>query len=565
MKRKIFFKILALTALSLILLFLAVVIITYSHSKRLVRERLETETGLVEKLLNSAGEYEVFEAYRNNDELRVTVVSLTGEVLFESDTHAEIGENHLGREEIEYALAGTPQAVERYSETFACEMSYYAVKTTVDDGTEVVVRLAVKSSEITSYFLSSLPFLLFSLLAAMLVALTLASKLSKSVSDKIGEVANSLKSLNDGEYIPLKTNTKEPEFFAVFNEINECNAKAYEAKLREEYEREKLNAVLSRVSQGIVALDGKDTIVFANDSALRLFDGSVTGEGNSLAYLIADTRLCKRILTEKGENFSFEERFRDTVLNVTGKTLTNTTGMSKLLIFTDVTAEKEIVRQKSDFFANASHELKTPITVMRGLAELLLQTEGLPEKERKQIERIHKESLRLTSLISDMLKISKLERGDEEEERAAVDLSALANEVVSELTVAIQKKNLQVSVTGAGTVTADNKSIYELMQNLVSNAVNYNKENGWLNVAIEDREQTVVLCVEDGGIGVEKEHLPRLCERFYRVDKSRSKKTGGTGLGLAIVKHVCARYNADLKIESEIDEGTRITVTFKKA
>lgn len=564
MKKKIFLKVLALTAFSLVLLFTAVVIITYSHSKRLVRERLETETGLVEKLLDNTGEYEAFEAYRNNDELRVTVISLTGEVLFESDTHAELGENHLDREEVKYALAGTPQAVERYSETFDCEMSYYAVKTTVDDGAEVIVRLAVKSSEITSYFLSSLPFLLLSLLAAMLVALAFANKLSKSVSDKIGEVANSLKSLNDGEYIPLKTSTKEPEFFAVFNEINECNEKAHAAMLREEHEREKLNAVLSRVSQGIVALDEKGTIVFANDSALRLFEGSVTDEGKPLAYLIADTRLCKRILTENAESFSFEEKFRDCLLNVSGKNLADTTGMSKLLIFSNVTTEKEIVRQKSDFFANASHELKTPITVMRGLAELLLQTDGLPEKERKQIERIHKESLRLTSLLSDMLKISNLERG-EEEERTSVDLRAVANEVVSELAVAIQAKNLQVRVTGEGTVTASNKNMYELVQNLVGNAVNYNKENGWLNVVTEEGENAVVFRVEDGGIGIEKEHLPRLCERFYRVDKSRSKKTGGTGLGLAIVKHVCARYNADLKIESEFGEGTCITVTFKKA
>lgn len=562
MKKKMFLKILALTAFSLVLLFTAVVLITYAQSKRLIHERLETETGLVEKLLDSAGEYEVFEAYRNNDELRVTVISLTGEVLFESDTHAEIGENHLDREEVKYALDGKPQAVERYSQTFDCEMSYYAVKTTVDDGTEVIVRLAIKSSEIASYFLTSLPFLILSLLVAILVALALANKLSKGVSGKIGEVASSLKSLNDGEYVPLKTSTEEPEFFAVFNEINECNEKAHAAMQREEREREKLNAVLSRVSQGIVALDERGAIVFANDSALRLFDG-VTGEGKGLAYLIPDTQLCNRILSETNENFAFEERYRGALLNVTGKNLSNESGISKLVIVSDVTTEKEIVRQKSDFFANASHELKTPITVMSGLAELLLQSDALPEKEHKQIERIHKESVRLADLLSDMLKISKLERG-EEEECTAVDLRGVANEVVSELAVAIDTKNLKVGVTGEGTVTADNKSIYELVQNLVGNAVNYNKENGWLNVAVEEKENAVVFRVEDGGIGIEKEHLPRLCERFYRVDKSRSKKTGGTGLGLAIVKHVCARYNADLNIESEFGVGTCITVTFKK-
>lgn len=560
-------KILGMTLCCLILLFGAGITVTYFNGKRVIRERLSTETRLVASLLKDESDYEAFEAYYNNDELRVTVISLAGEVLFESDTGAEIEENHLDREEVRCALAGEPKTVERYSETFRCRMTYYAVQSNLTNGDTVILRLAVKSSEITSYFFVSLAFFALSFLVAIVIASTLAEKISRNISGKIDEVGASLKSLNAGQYEPLKTDAGEPEFYSVFNEINELNESTHEAMRREAREREKLGAVLDNVSQGVVALDEKKRIVFVNDSALRLFNGAKTRVGTSLAYLIEDTRLREKIEERIGENaFSFEYDLQEKTLAVSGKTVFEGSdkGMSHLLLFTDVTAEKEMIRQKSDFFANASHELKTPITVMRGLAELLLQEENLNEREKKQIERVYKESLRMGSLISDMLKISKLERSEEEEHREPIELREVALEAAAELAPAAQAKGLSVSVEGEGKVLAEYKKMFELIQNLLSNAVHYNKENGWIRVEIVDGEKDVRLRVSDGGIGIEKEHLPRLCERFYRVDKSRSKKTGGTGLGLAIVKHICVLYKAKFSIESEFGVGTNVTVIFDK-
>ena len=225
--------------------------------------------------------------------------------------------------------------------------------------------------------------------------------------------------------------------------------------------------------------------------------------------------------------------------------------------------EKELAQRKSDFFANASHELKTPLTVMRGMTELLMQEEQ-DERRKKQLERIYKENIRLTDLISDMLKISRLERGEEKEERARVSLRETANEIAAELSQQIAEKSIRFEVEGDGFIVADGKKIFQVIQNLCANAVNYNKEGGFVRVEITETERKVVWCVKDSGIGIEKQHIPRICERFYRVDKSRSKKTGGTGLGLAIVKHVCALYGASLHIESEFGVGTTITVQFKK-
>lgn len=569
MKRKIFLQILGATALSLILLFVAGIVIMYANGRKVIRERLTIETKLVTELLSDPTEYAAFDEYYNNDELRVTIISTSGEVLFESDIDEGLHENHLDREEVQNALRGTPKTVERYSETFGCEMTYYAMTDSLSDGTEIVVRLAVRSSEVSAYFLSALPFLIVSFVLTIVIASVFANKLSKDVSARITEVGDSLKSLNAGQYKPLKTDTTEPEFYSVFNEINELNESTHEHIRREEGEHDKLNAVLDNVSQGIVALNKKREIEFVNGSALRLFDCESPAEGRTLPYLIEDARLCERI-AQSGEegDFRFEYAYGEKTLAVTGKRIrenaeTDKRALSQILIFTDVTGEKEIIRQKSEFFANASHELKTPITVMRGLTEILLEKEDLNESEKKQIERIHKESMRMASLISDMLKLSRLERS-EEEERTEVKLDEIAAEVIAELSEEAKAKKLTVELetTGDCQVLADPKKMFELIQNLCSNAVNYNKEQGFIHVDLTGTETSVTLTVEDSGIGIEKEHLPRLCERFYRVDKSRSKKTGGTGLGLAIVKHICALYKAELFIDSEIGKGTRVTVTF---
>ncbi len=332
-------------------------------------------------------------------------------------------------------------------------------------------------------------------------------------------------------------------------------------------EKKFFKILLDNVPQGIVALNAKKELVFVNDSAMLMFGGRGRDAGKGLSYLVDDSVLCEKIHNRIGEEkFILEHEYAGRQLSVAGKHIAGgeeENGLSCILLFSDMSGEKEIIRQKSEFFANASHELKTPITVMRGLTEILLTKEDLEEQEKKQITRIHKESLRMAELISDMLKLSKLERS-EEEERVEVDVREVAEEILSELAGGIENKNLAVRITGQGKVFADPKKIFELLQNLCSNAVNYNKQDGWLKVEILENEEGVTLRVADGGIGIEKEHIPRLCERFYRVDKSRSKKTGGTGLGLAIVKHICALYKAELDIDSAIGKGTEVTVRFHK-
>lgn len=568
MKRKIFVRFFAVTLISVLLMFAFGLVAVHLNTKNVVRERLIQETELAAALLSSESDYASFEKYRDNSELRITVLDLEGNVIYESDTTVLLN-NHADREEVRNAIAGTPVTVERYSETFQCDMTYYAVRTALEDGREVILRLAVQSSQVSSYITALLPLLFAVLAVSLIVSFVLSQVLSGSVSVKITEIGDSLKSLNEGQYVPIRTDSSEPELYAVLNEINELNAHIHAHIRTAEGERSKLNTVLDNVTQSIIALDAQKRIIFANKSALSLFRGTPRDVGKDLMFLVEELPVYEQISAHLAEDHNFVCGYGGKILSVVICQVHDDTisdHISAILIVTDITKEKLVEKQRSDFFANASHELKTPITVLQGLSEVLMSKEGMDETSQKQLARIHKESQRLGSLISDMLMLSKIESG--EAAPAAIEvlaLEAVAEEILGELSEELHRRSLTAEVTGSGRIRGEQRMIYELVENLISNATKYNKEGGQVAVSVAETDAGVRLTVKDTGIGIEKEHLPRLCERFYRVDKSHSKRIGGTGLGLAIVKHICTVYSAALTIDSEPGQGTTVTVLFGKA
>ena len=565
MKKKIFYRFFAVTLVSVLLMFASGIVAVNLNTKNVVNERLKEETELAATLLNDRSDFSVFNAYSDNPELRITIFDIEGNTLYESDTKAELG-NHADREEVINAIAGTPTAVERYSDTFMCDMTYYAIRTSLADGSEVVLRLAVRSSQVTSYITSLVPLLIVVLALSLIISFVLSNLLSRSVSTKVTEIGDSLKTLNSGEYVPIKTDMSEPELYGVLNQINELNTNIHSHIRAADGERVKLNTVLDNVSQSIVAVDSAKKIVFANKSALSMFRGSHRDINRDLIFLIDDLGIYDNIASHLNENYAFTCPFNGLTLSVVISKVTDdaiSDEICAIIIITDITREKLIQKQKSDFFANASHELKTPITVMQGFAEVLMNKEGIDEGSKKQLGRIYKESQRLGSLITDMLMLSKIESGDAPKRvLTEIRLEELAREVLDGLSEKAQSRGISASIEGSATVTADQTMIFELIENLVSNAIKYNKDGGTVKVCITKAASGVILQVKDSGIGIEKEHLPRLCERFYRVDKSHSKRIGGTGLGLAIVKHICAITDAELSIESEFGIGTTVTVIF---
>ena len=567
MKKKIFYKVFAATLACVLLMFVFGIIAVNMNTNNIVNERLKEETELAATLMNEQSDFAVFNKYSDNPELRITIFDMSGNVLYESDTKAPL-ENHADREEIKNALEGKPDTVERYSETFQCDMTYYATKTALSDGTEVILRLAVRSSQVTPYFTAIIPLFILVLAVSLILSFVLSTFISRNVSSKVTEIGASLKSLNEGQYAPIQTDMSEPELFGVLNQINELNANIHNHIRVADGERVKLNAVLDNVSQSIIALDSSKRIVFANKRAFEMFHGTHHDIGRNLVFLIEKLPVYEQITEHIGENFAFNCVYDDKHLSVVLTKVTNEVicnDISAIMIVTDITKEKLIEKQKSDFFANASHELKTPITVMQGFAEVLMNKESMDDTSKKQLGRIYKECLRLGSLISDMLMLSKIESGDAPVRALSeVALEDIAKEVLDGLSEKAQSRNITAKIVGSAKICADQTMIFELVENLVSNAIKYNKDGGSVTVSITETDTGVCLKVEDTGIGIEKEHLPRLCERFYRVDKSHSKRIGGTGLGLAIVKHICAISDAELSIESEFGVGTTVTVAFRR-
>lgn len=567
MKKKIFFQFFSVTLVCVILMFSVGLIAVNFNSKTVLKERLAEETQLACSLVQQKDDFDNFKRYENNDAFRVTIFDPNGNVLYESDTKADL-ENHSDREEIVNALNGTPQVVERYSETFKCKMTYYALKSELEDGSPIVLRLAVKSNQLSSYLYIALPIFISVLIVALIASIVISFFLSKKFSQKILAVGTSLRSLNQGQYQPIKTDSSEPEFYSVLNEINDLNEKTHSHIKNLEAEHKKLNTILDNVLQGIIALDSNNKIVFANKSALKIFDAKGNFDGKEFIYLIDDINVCNLIDKNIGNNNTFNCEYNNldlkiNLINITDNDLSKI--IANVLIVTDVTIEKAIAKQKSDFFANASHELKTPVTVLQGLSELLLAKDTLDAQSKKQVARINKESIRLSSLIADMLKLSKLEKGEDKDTILEnVNIRAICDEILCDLNEEILKRNLAINIIGSAQLHCDPKKIYELCENLISNAIRYNVDGGKINIEIQDNSNNVVFKVSDTGIGIAKEHLPRLCERFYMVDKSRSSTTGGTGLGLAIVKHICALYNAELNIESELHKGSTFTIKFNK-
>ena len=562
MKRKIFLKFFAVVLMSLLLMFVFSFIAVKAITEKIIKERLIEETKIVSLLLNDKSDFEKFKVYEGNSKFRITIIDLDGTVLFESDTSKEL-ENHLDREEIQSALNGKETTITRYSETFECNMTYYAMKVKLDSGEDVILRLAVWSSESASYLKIALPLLVIVLLFALILSLVLSRFISSDISSKVVGIGNSLKSLNQGKYVPVVADESEPELKSVFAQINELNESTHTHILEISREQKKLKKLLENISQGIIAVNDQGEIVFANKSAFDTFKSNENTK--NLLDFIKNIELYNEVSAHLFENHTFEYKLDESYLSVTiHEVQKDDIKISSIIIITDITSERLISKQKSEFFANASHELKTPITVMQGLSELLKNDEELNEGAKKRIERIHKESLRLGSLITDMLYLSQLERGEEvKEAKCEVDLRKVFDEAHEVLSEKISDKNIRYTINGSFTILAEEKKIYEIAENLLSNAIRYNKDGGEINVSLTKTDTEGILTVSDTGIGIEKKHIPMLCQRFYRVDKSHSKKTGGTGLGLAIVKHTCALYQASLDIESEIDVGTKFTIKFK--
>ncbi len=561
MKKRIILQSFIISLVTAMVVFFSSIATHYSVQENRIKKEIQSDAAMFAGL--TAADSSALENITDFGSARVTVIDENGKVLFDSGkSDSENMDDHSKREEVVAALEGRPVVVKRHSDTLGKDMYYYALAVDTDGG-RVVVRVAESAGDIWSFSCIAFIYVAVALVVAFLLSYLLAKNLSDKVEARLTDLRDALRSTNNGDYEIRPCETSDALDFSIISELNELAS-----MLRENYstlrkEKAKLDSVVYNMTQGLIVVDKNFNVVLRNGVAQQLTGKAKTGV--NLINMIDDEELFEKLsgILTKGENetFPYVYKEKDLVINVFTLGLSDVEDDLGVILISDVTKEKELARQKSIFFANASHELKTPLTSVQGLSEVLLSRTDEKSPDYKYIKRIHTESVRLHNIVMDMLYISRLESREVARNHDNVRLSAVVNESLQSYKEEIAAKEIAVKTEGDACVEGDEHNLYECINNIVGNAVHYNKKGGSININMSEKDGFATITVKDGGIGIAKEHLPYICERFYRVDKSRSKQTGGTGLGLSIVKHVVALYGGSLNIASEEDVGTTVTVT----
>ncbi|MFQ9858553.1 MAG: ATP-binding protein [Evtepia gabavorous] len=482
---------------------------------------------------------------------RLTWVDTDGTVLYDSVADPATMENHGDRAEIRQALEEGSGQGKHLSNTLLQKNLYYAAR--LSDGT--VLRISCVETTVGALILGVLQPVLWILVLALILSGILASRLSRQITKPI----NSLDLEN-----PRLDETYE-EIFPLVSRLREQNrtiGRQMDALGRRQRE---FAALAENMSEGVLLIDSRYHVLSGNQSAFHLLgekqqpesirQGTCRREiweaaGKALAGRHAETLM-------RGESHIFEILASPVTANgqVTGA----------VILMVDVTEREERESLRREFSANVSHELKTPLTSISGFAELM--KEGLVEadKMREFAGDIYKECGQLIALIDDIMKLSRLDEGSEELSAERVDLYDLSQKILQELTPVAAKRGISLHMEGGRqTIQGVWRILHEMIYNLCDNAIKYNKDGGAVTVRVTEEEDQVVVSVEDTGIGISEGQQDRVFERFYRVDKSHSRRVGGTGLGLSIVKHGAQYHNAQLSLDSEPGAGTTITLRFPK-
>ena len=559
MKKKIIITNVIIVVFALLILFLSGISITKSINKKQAEERI----------IDVANIYA--ENYTSSDKVvknvpkdyRVTVVDKSGKVLSDSET-ADVSnmENHIDREEIVAALHGKPVAVTRRSDTTNKDMVYSAVKVNLSADDYVFVRVSTPVDSVNLYATSTILPNFYVLIAAIIAAVILSVVLTKSLVKPMAEIKNSLIALNNGTFTPSTPSEKDPEINKMLSEINDIGEKLSDTITTVSEDNKKLDYILNNVSDGIVVITANGNIEVMNDNAKLVFDVKNDAISSNYTVLSANEKFISAVSDAVNERINKVFEFTTAAHDVYLTSIRCLAGGMTIIVLSDITAVKHGEEIRSEFFANASHELKTPLTAIKGFNDVI----GMKSKDddiKMLSSKIDKEVNRIVSLIDDMLNLSKLET-TKTPIVEKVDLVAVARDAEESISALARAKNVNIEISGEGTVEMEKDHAYELVKNLMENAVRYNEDGGHVLVSVDEKADKVTLKVKDDGIGIDEENQSRIFERFYRVNKSRSRETGGTGLGLSIVKHVAELYDAKLTLSSTLGAGTEITVSFKK-
>lgn len=551
MTKKIFRSILLASLIALLTGLILVTGLLYDYFAGMQKNRLKTELDLAASAVEQSG-LSYLSAVKT-DGFRLTWISADGAVLYDTAANADSMENHADRQEIQDAMQNGYGESERYSATLTRKTLYAAQR--LPDGT--VLRVSMEYATVFSLVVGMIQPSLVIFFLLMLLSGVLAGRMAK-------HIVNPLNTL-DLEH-PLE-NEAYDELSPLLRRIDHLHSQV-EAQMRElRRKTDEFVQITDNMQEGLVLLDEKNRIVSINRAALRLFSADKSCIGQDYLTLDRSHETDTAIQTAMKNGHSeirTEKNGREYQLDISRIETDGKTRGAVLLAF-DVTDRVFAERNRREFTANVSHELKTPLQSILGSAELiqngLVKQDDMP----RFIGHIRTEAARLVALIDDILRLSQLDE-NREMECEKVGLRALAAEIEEQLQYTADAKGVRLELEPGNEVTVHGvrKLLAEVLFNLCDNAVKYNREGGRVTVGVSEEEKNAILTVSDTGIGISPEHQDRVFERFYRVDKSRSKESGGTGLGLSIVKHAVQYHHGTVSLTSKPGEGTVFTVTLPK-
>ena len=549
MKKRIFLSICFASLISVLLSSVFIGGVIYRNSEKEIKTEIRNEAFYLAHTLEFIGcDMAYLSDTGENVSNRITLIDADGTVLYDNYAEENDMTNHMSRPEVADAAAkGTGEAV-RYSNTVGEKTYYYAVR--LSDGT--IVRIANTSKTVYGVIKNAVGWIILIAIAVLIVAVIIAYLLSRSIIKPINN-------LNIDS--PLSNNTYE-ELSPLLRRMDKQNAEiASKIRILKEKQNE-LDYITSSMSEGLVIFSETGNILSANASAGRILKGMTEG-----SYLMlsrdADYISCVESAL-KGNASTKKMKTENKVYSLTASPVANESkDYAAVLFIVDITDRELAEQMRREFTANVSHELKTPLTSILGYAEIISNGIAKPEDINVFAGRIYSEASRLMTLIQDIIHLSRLDEGELRHEFEQVNLSQVCRKAVNDLSekAAAAKITLKEDIDDI-VINGYEPVLYEIVFNLCDNAIIYNKPEGSVSVSLKSDSSKAILTVSDTGIGIAPEHQARIFERFYRVDKSRSKETGGTGLGLSIVKHGAMLHDAEIAISSKPGKGTSISISF---
>jgi len=561
MKKRLFLYTTIILLAGLASFFIASVYITHRNNLNIAKSTVMEITSICAGLFNENIDLQTFVSVGENT--RITIISVSGEVLADSNPpDTPTVENHLNRPEVIAAARNMPSVYLRHSNTHGADFIYYALQVSSGDS-HVFIRASIPVAQIDAYLFQSLPLLIFLLFTLTFAAFLLVSSMANRILQPFTAVQEKLRMLSGGKHIQTPIVGSYAEIDKITKEIDDVALVLQNSIDALSDEKTKLIYILNSISDGLFVVDENENIVNVNTAACNIFNTSQDILRKKLNYLIADKTLINAIkdCTNHSQNALFELTLNGKIYLTTIKRLPDTT--LTMTALADITESRENAKRREVFFTNASHELKTPLTAISGFNELAT-LHNKDENISRYIDGIARETNRMTTLISSMLNLSELENATAPN-LIPISLSQTISEVKSAVSTIIEEKNIKLETKGDAIVLSQPEHLYEIIKNLIENAIRYNNKGGKVIVKVESTKKLSRLTIHDTGIGISAVEQTKIFERFYRVEKSRSAKSGGTGLGLAIVKHTCALYGWKLSLKSKLGVGTEVVVEFSAA